>query len=249
VKMTFQRGQKLFDLKDGIKRSRLHLTAEIFYNLYWLFLIRPKWYSQTGEDVLIAKYLPEDTGKYLDIGAGLPIRGSNTYFLYKRGWSGVVVDPISLNIKLSRAFRPRDFRFQTCIGMSETEIFFYEFIPYGYSTIEESVALQLLESGNAKLRSKTIMKVVPASALAPSMKPSDATFLSIDIEGAEFEALSSIDWEVTTPRVICVEEWDRADVQGRIAGLLTEKGYVLKERTALSAIYVHQNWLSAQPAC
>ncbi len=75
----------MFDLKERIKGSRLHLTAEIFYNFYWLFMIRLKWYSQTGEDVLIAKYLPEDTGKYLDIGAGLPIRGSSTYFLYKRG--------------------------------------------------------------------------------------------------------------------------------------------------------------------
>ncbi len=159
------------------------------------------------------------------------------------------MDPISLNIKLSRVLRPRDFRFQTCIGMSETEIFFYEFIPYGYSTIEEPVALQLLESGNAKLRSKTIMKVVPASSLAPSMKPSDATFLSLDIEGAEYEALNSIDWEVTTPRVICIEEWDGADIQGRIAGLLTEKGYELKERTGLSAIYVHQNWNHAQTVC
>ncbi len=113
--------------------------------------------------------------------------------------------------------------------MSETEIFFYEFIPYGYSTIEEPVALQLLESGNAKLRSKTIMKVVPASVLAPLMKPSDATFLSLDIEGTEYEALNSIDWEVTTPRVICIEEWDGADIQGRIAGLLTEKVMNLKK--------------------
>lgn len=249
MKAMFLRGKKLFDLKVRVKQSRCHLPAEIFYNLYWLFVIRPKWYSQTDEDKLISKYLPEDTGRYLDIGAGLPIRGSNTYFLYKRGWSGVVVDPISLNIKLSKIFRPRDIRVQTCIGMPETEIFFYEFIPYGYSTIEESVALQLLESGNAKLRSKTIMKVVPASVLAPSMKPSDATFLSIDIEGAEYEALNSIDWELTTPRVICVEEWEGSEAQGKIAGLLTEKGYELRERTALSAIYVHRAWNQEEAAC
>ena len=140
MRTTFQRDRRLFNLKNRIKSSQFHLLAEGIYNLYWIFLIRPKWYSQTGEDRLIAKYLPEGTGKYLDIGAGLPIRGSNTYFLYKRGWSGVVLDPISLNIKLSRTFRPRDIRFQTCVGISETEIFFYEFIPYGYSTIEESVA-------------------------------------------------------------------------------------------------------------
>ena len=223
MRTTSRRGRKLFNLKDRIKRSRFHLPAEVFYNLYWIFLIRPKWFSQTGEDRLIAKYLPEETGKYLDIGAGLPIRGSNSYFLYKRGWSGVVIDPISLNIKLSRSFRPRDTRYQSCVGISETEIVFYEFIPYGYSTIEETVARKLLDSGNARLRSRTSMKVIPTSVLAPPMTPFNATFLSIDIEGAEYEALYSINWEITTPRVICVEEWDGALEQSKIASLLTEK--------------------------
>ena len=194
---------------------------------------------------MIAKYLPEDTGKYLDIGAGLPIRGSNTYFLYKRGWSGVVVDPISLNIKLSRTFRPRDLRFQTCVGISESEIFFYELIPYGYSTIEESVAVQLIESGAARLRSRTSMKMHLASKFAPPMAPSEPTFLSIDIEGAEYEALCSINWELTTPRVICVEEWEGADTNGKIAKLLFENGYEIRERSALSAIYVHKSWSQA----
>jgi hypothetical protein len=232
----------LIILKDKIKASRFHLPAEVFYNLYWIFLVRPKWFSQTGEDRLISKYLPEATGKYLDIGAGLPIRGSNTYFLYKRGWSGVVVDPISININLSRIFRPRDLRHQTCIGTSELNIFFYEFIPYGYSTIDKSVAKKLIESRTAKLRTRTSMKVIPASEIAPPMNPSDPTFLSIDIEGAEYDALCSINWDVTTPRVICVEQWEGTDANGKIAGLLSEKGYEFREKSALSGIYVHASW-------
>jgi hypothetical protein len=49
--------------------------------------------------------------------------------------------------------------------------------------------------------------------------------------------------------VICVEEWEGAGAQGKIAGLLTEKGYELKERTALSAIYVHREWNHEKTAC
>jgi hypothetical protein len=89
------------------------------------------------------------------------------------------------------------------------------------------------------------MKMHLASKFAPPMAPSEPTFLSIDIEGAEYEALCSINWELTTPRVICVEEWEGADTNGKIAKLLFENGYEIRERSALSAIYVHKSWSQA----
>ena len=230
-------------LKARIKLSRLHNFAEFIYNIHWILVIRPEWYSQTGEDRLVAKYLPESYGIYLDIGAGLPIRGSNTYFLYKRGWRGIVVDPISLNIMQSKIFRPGDTRFQSCIGQRKLEVKFYEFVPYGYSTTEESVASNLISSGVAKLRSCTPMQVLPASHFAPRMRPSEPTFLSIDIEGTDYEALCSIDWKKTKPRVICVEEWPGEQHVSEVRNLLESYGYQLREKTELSSIYVHSSWL------
>ena len=40
------------------------------------------------------------SGFYVDIGAHHPKRFSNTYFFYKRGWSGITVEPNSDAIKL-----------------------------------------------------------------------------------------------------------------------------------------------------
>lgn len=231
------------NLKERIKLSPLHPLAEFLYNVYWIWFIRPKWYSQTGEDRLIAKYLPEPDGTYVDIGAGLPIRGSNTYFLYKKGWRGVVVDPISINMVQSKIFRRRDTRYRSCVGQRKSEVKFYEFIPYGYSTIQESVALNLIGSGVAKLRSCSPMQVLPASFFVPSMSPSEPTLLTIDIEGADYEALCSIDWEKTKPRVICVEEWPGEQPVSQVRNLLESHGYQLREKTELSSIYVHRTWL------
>jgi hypothetical protein len=230
------------DFKERLKLSRWHFLVEIFYNIYWLLIRRPKWFSQTGEDQLISKYLPEAKGSYVDIGAGLPIRGSNTYFLYKRGWRGIVVDPISINIKLSKLFRPFDSRLQTCVGIKNGEVDFFEFIPYGYSTIDASVAAKLVESKIARLRSRNIMSVSPASDFMPQMKPSDPTLLSIDIEGADYDALCSINWERTKPRVICIEEWFGKGTFSDIGRLLVGHGYELQERSELSSIYVHATW-------
>jgi hypothetical protein len=230
------------NFKEKLKLSRLHYPAEILYNIYWLRILQPKWYSQTGEDQLISKYLPEGKGSYVDIGAGLPIRGSNTYFLYKRGWRGIVVDPISINIKLSKLFRPLDLRLQICVGIKKGEVEFFGFIPYGYSTIDASVAAMLGESKIAKLRSRSRMSVSPASDFMPDMNPLDPTLLSIDIEGADYDALCSINWERTKPRVICVEEWSGPSTFSEIRKLLVGHGYELKEKSDLSSIYVHETW-------
>lgn len=230
------------NFKEKLKLSRLHFPAEILYNIYWVRIVRPKWYSQTGEDELISKYLPETNGSYVDIGAGLPIRGSNTYFLYRRGWRGIIVDPISINIRLSRIFRPFDIRFQICVGQKNDDVDFFEFIPYGYSTIDKSIAANLMESKIAKLRSQKPMHVLPVSEFAPEMKPLDPTFISIDIEGADYDALVSINWEKTKPRVICIEEWSGSNQVSDIRTFLAGQGYELKEKSELSAIYVHNSW-------
>jgi hypothetical protein len=230
------------NFREKVKLSRLHFLAEILYNIYWLRIVRPKWFSQAGEDQLISKYLPEAKGNYVDIGAGLPTRGSNTFFLYRRGWRGIVVDPISINIKLSKLFRPKDSRLQLCVGQKNGDVNFFEFIPYGYSTTDKTIAVNLVENNIARLRSCISMPVRPASDFMPKMKPSDPTLLSIDIEGADYIALSSINWEKSKPRVICVEEWPGSSTISEIGSLLIGHGYKLMEKSELSSIYVHETW-------
>jgi peptide methionine sulfoxide reductase MsrB len=86
-----------------------------------------KFFSQTGEDKLLSKYLPEMKGQYIDIGSGQPVRGSNTYFLSKKGWSGHLIDPLRFNLRLSKIFRKRDIKIEGLVS-SQTEVLkFYEF--------------------------------------------------------------------------------------------------------------------------
>ena len=57
-----------------------------------------KTYSQHGGDILLFDLFSGMTGMYVDIGAGEPAKGSNTYSFYRSGWRGVCVDPILKNV-------------------------------------------------------------------------------------------------------------------------------------------------------
>lgn len=50
-------------------------------------------YAQAGEDVILdflINYQP--SGFYVDVGCNHPLRGSNTYRFYRKGWRGICVD-------------------------------------------------------------------------------------------------------------------------------------------------------------
>ena len=60
-------------------------------------------YAQMGEDLVCDHYLGEPLkGVYLDIGAYEPIFLSNTYLFYKRGWTGITVEPNPLKSEMFR---------------------------------------------------------------------------------------------------------------------------------------------------
>ena len=50
--------------------------------------------SQFDEDEILAGLLPEEFGVYVDIGAFDPVECSNTWQFYKRGWRGLLVEPL-----------------------------------------------------------------------------------------------------------------------------------------------------------
>lgn len=45
-------------------------------------------FSQYGEDLFVSEYFGGRKGAYIEIGENHPFRLSNTYFLYRMGWSG-----------------------------------------------------------------------------------------------------------------------------------------------------------------
>jgi FkbM family methyltransferase len=229
------------------EKLRIYIQkTEINFYLYtvYSFLISytQKFYSQTGKDKLLSIYLPELNGRYIDVGAGQPVRGSNTYYFYKRSWSGILIDPLRFNQKLNHIFRKRDIKLEGLIANQNEFLDFYEFYPGEYSTTVKKVADNLVER-NIKLKNTYKVRCLPLSSLNILMNPTEPSLLSIDVEGMDLNVLKSNNWKKITPRVICVEEDAQINSQSEISKYLKTVGYKYIDSTGLSSIYVHEEYV------
>lgn len=229
--------------RELLKDSKIYLVFLLFQNLKLGF--GKSFFSQTGEDKLIAKWLPETFGLYIDVGAGQPVRGSNTYHFYKRGWRGILVEPIANNYWMLKVLRKSDTVIRCLVSTTKGTTNFYEFVPYEYSTTIPAIAEKLKVRDGVRFIHVLPIKALPLSELAPEMNPEYPTLLSVDVEGADFEVLQSNDWTKTLPRVICVEELDSKNTESNsvIRSYLENLNYTLVATTSLSSIFVHTSYL------
>ena len=198
---------------------------------------RSRSFSQVWEDRLIAQHLTDFQGSYVDVGAGMPIWGSNTYLFYKKGWSGVTIDPISSNIRMQKVFRSRDKQYKALISNIKNEIIFYHLSPWELSTTDNELAQERILKG-AVLKStekNSTISLEMVYAQNPIKRPA---ILSIDVEGAEMEVLQSNNWDEYIPDLICIEELTNPLQKSQIRNFLTSRDFDLVAYNGLSSIYI-----------
>jgi hypothetical protein len=232
------------------KRKILHqfvidalLTCQTSARLYDNYYSRLS-YSQFGEDKVLRTLLPERFGEYLEIGSGDPKRNSNSYLFYRLGWRGQLVEPILTLANRSKSKRSRDVIHNCLVGETESEfVDFFEFAPTELSTTDPHRANVLIKRG-FQLTSKYSCRCQPVSSFVKSKSPLEPFFLSIDIEGLDFEVVNTFDWATFKPRVICIEDpspFDSSDTREYLASL----NYELYSCHTVSSIYCHKEYLSA----
>jgi FkbM family methyltransferase len=231
--------------KNLLKDSVLRYPYHVFDNFMFRFRSR-KFYGQTAEDALLQRLLPEKEGSYFDIGGGHPIKYSNTYAFYRRGWSGISVDAIKFNTKIYRLMRPRDSSIHALIGDSNEMTDFFVFEPYGLSTADPEVAKNVLKIKDVRLLETIQLRTVRLSEIMPNITPYKASFLSVDVEGLDLQVLKTNDWTRFRPRVICVENWGgvQNSTTSEIAAYLDSKNYRMHAFTGLSEIYIAKDYSS-----
>lgn len=225
-----------------LKRSNYRL--EVIFNML-RYSTKKEFYGMEAEDFFISKWFPEKNGSYIDIGSGNPIIMSNSYYFYKKGWTGILVDPLDFNMKLYKIFRRRDNHLQILVGKNDGVCNFYEFYPSELSTTIKEIADRLIRKKQGLFISSYQLKMRKLSEFQIKASPSDATFLSIDTEGNDFEVLSGIDFQVFRPRVIVIEDWEYRDsigVSSKIKTFLHQNGYALKTWTGSSCVYLENSY-------
>jgi len=163
-------------------------------------------FSQEGEDLILDE-LHEHTsfGCYVDIGAFDPWKYSNTALFYKRGWSGVNIDPRPGFKKTFDIERPRDSNLECAIGLTKTPLRYYQFEEPALNTLSEKRAKFLLKNTNYKLKNIQKVKVVTLEAVFKKFCLNNVDFLNIDVEGTELTVLRSGNWKKYRPKYIVIE--------------------------------------------
>lgn len=163
---------------------------------------RPLSYAQNMEDFhLSLAFAGQQRGTYIDIGGGHPVAGSVTFWFYRHGWDGIVVEPQGDLARLHGRLRPRDTIVQSLIGRERKESDFYVFDRlHGLSTtVSEYAAAAGADFRTLRLKSMSLAE------LCRSRKVSAIDFLKIDVEGAEEEVIAGADWTRFRPGIVVVE--------------------------------------------
>ena len=189
--------------------------------------------SQTEEDEILAKLLPEPNGCYVDIGAADPVDNSNTWQFYKRGWRGLLVEPVpSFHIRILRQ-RWQDKLWPTAAG---------DYAGYAKMRICGQVS-SLRNDWNMEERTDGLVEVMPTReilATFPEIRDK-CDLCSVDVEGFEKAVLDGIDWNLFRPRVLCVEYVvhgvSGADSSSEWEPILTRNGYNRVAQTCCNYIY------------
>lgn len=160
-----------------------------------LFLARGEDYSQFGEQKLIEKYLGGlERGTYVDLGCNQPIKCSNTYWLYRRGWRGIVVDANPDFAWLWRIFRPNDLFLTRAVVVSqkpETDFFKFDSRKSLVSTTDSQQAMEWAKRTRAKFKTTSVATTRVLEVIEKAMGPekTEVTLLSLDLEGIDGEIL------------------------------------------------------------
>ena len=194
-------------------------------------------FSQFGEDKFLSDYFRDWQGVYIDVGGNHPINLSNTYLLYRRGWKGLVVEPIRRLYEKHRRIRPRDVQVNAAAGSADGQLTFYEVIPSVLSTCETAVFEELLSSGKAILLNKYTVPVVTVAELhRERLQSCPVSLLSVDTEGHGMDVLCGVDWEAMHPEVVICEA-NTDSRQEEITRFLSERGYKRAAQTGCNLIF------------
>ena len=227
----------------------LYLLRKLYLTKYFR-----KSYSQFGEDVALLSLLGKDklrgyegffkgyTGFFVDVGCYHPVKHSNTYVLYKRGWRGVNIDIDKIKIDGFNIVRKHDTNIVAAVSPKKGELKVYRFGKYSLlTTLDEATANKYSEEYGKKAEVDTVETHSLTEILDDTIyKDKQIDVLTIDAEGHDYEVLSSLDFDRYQPKVVLAESHEREldkVLKTRVHQFLEEKGYSIVNWVGFTLFY------------
>ena len=201
-----------------------------------------KSYSQANQDIWALEYLGfPKSGYYLDIGAMDGLTSSNTYLMEKEfGWNGICVECHPLHLK--EIVKHRTCKIVKRALHNTNAAMNFDFRKSTLSTLFE--------------QNGTVVKTISFDKLIEEFNiPTVIDYVSLDIEGAEYLALTTFPFDTHIIKTMTVEHdsYQRGPkMKNDIKELLISKDYILAEEDVtcpdsgnlpFEDWYVHKNYI------
>ena len=175
--------------------------------------------GEIGQDKWVLETMFPDVtdGFFVDVGSGHGTIGSNSVMLERHGWKGICIDPFPVHMEgrtcqmfkevvFSEAGREMGFR---AAG--------------GLAGLDETLGRWTEQASKAPLVHFTTVTL--ADILARAGAPSFIEFMSLDIEGAELEALRAFPFDRVRVGAFAIEHNQEEPKRSQIVTLLARHGY------------------------
>ena len=245
IKLLLSKNKKLYFFVASIYHwiSRKLMMLNLFFK--GAKYLEPKiklggdYKSQFGQDWHLEKlgFLSKN-GFFVEIGCNHPKDNSNSYFLeHAYNYSGISIDAIDYSDEFKK-FRPNTVFIQSLIDSEETtKTFNLVRNEDGWENQVSSIHSETLTMGKGfkadviKMKTSTLQKLLPHNC--------DIDLLMIDVEGHEIEVLTSLSWNLNSPKIILIENNGEFYSRKKLENFINNKGYKLYARIGTSDdIYV-----------
>jgi hypothetical protein len=176
-------------------------------------------YSQIGQDIWVTETAMPGlrNGFFLDVGSGHGTIGSNTKALEELGWTGICVDPFPTHMDDRRCRMEK-------VVVSGTAGQLVKFHAHeGLGGIADTLGKWKDEAAKAPVVEFTTTTL--GEVLSRAQAPGFIHFLSLDIEGAELEALKGLPFEKYRFGAMAIEHNDEEPKRTDILKYLEARGY------------------------
>ncbi len=218
------------------------------FRLYPYYIHRKDSFSQCGEDIIINHVFQQlniQKPSYIDIGAHHPFYLNNTAFFYLKGSKGINIEPDPTLFSVFEKDRTNDINLNIGIGLENSESDFYVMSEPTLNTFIKAEAENAIKEHSSYFIKDVIkLQIKPLQDVLEKYNQGKfPDFLSLDVEGLDELIISTINFEVHRPKVICVEtisfSYSGNGVKNqKLIDLIESKGYMVYADTNINTIFV-----------
>ena len=212
------------------------------------------YYSQCGEDEFLNNnfFKNKQNGVYIELGALDGVLYSNTKFFQDTlKWTGILIEPHPIKFKSLEQNRPNNFLFNNLVSCHETPLEFRYFVDRhaAVSGVENTLTDHHFEayfdSSNPFIKalpqSKIVLNPVKLIDIVKSTNLTHIDFLSLDVEGHEYEVLQSWDFSIQIDIILIETLGVDNDKDQLCRTLLVNNNYSFICKCAHNEVYANNN--------